>query len=193
MTTTTNGHRRNKKGNIPRRHRPEAKTKAVSYLPKDPVTGKILPGPGRTPGRQNRTTIEVKEVLSWAFDNMVDEDGHTGKDRFMAWCNEHPTIFYTQMYIKMLPMQIQSKVNMDVNINGEEARRNLEAAFIRVINAKRAGSEDPAVYVDGERVRDADPFLALPSPAGTDTTGVTEERETVAELVVPSGTRRGKD
>lgn len=148
--------------------------------------GKVLPGPGRgkTP---NRITGEAKKMIGLAF------EGIGGLPGLMAWARDNRTAFYTQVYTKLIPVQISGKIDVEVNDEGEKARRQLEVAFLNVIAARRAGSEDPAVIVDGERVRDTGPQLAISSQAGADSAGVPEEREAVAELVVPRRSRRRKD
>lgn len=137
----------------------------------DPLTGKIKPGPGRKKGSPNKSTMEVKQALSWCFEGMG------GRDRLLEWAEKNPTIFYTQMYIKMLPMLIKADVTATVETN-EQAR----AAFIRgitgLITAKRdearrvngpANSGDSAkdgVTIDVEPNRDAEPRLVLVGKTG---------------------------
>ena len=163
-----------------------------SYLPKD-ENGKVKAGPGRGKGTPNRTTAEVKAVLSWAFDEMTDKDGHTGRDRFLAWCNANPTIFYTQMYVKMLPMQIQG--HMDVNHNvGDEARQKLQSAFVALVEANAATVQRPSITIDGRTDRKPVPQLVVSSPSGTAPTGnEPNDRPAMAELDIPGRTRRGED
>src|SRR5258707_5262867 len=95
-------------------------------LPKD-ANGKYTGGPGRPKGVPNRISGEAKQMFALAFEGMG------GLKRLIEWADEFPGEFYKHCYTKLIPMLVQGKVDLDVNLNGEEARRNLEAALLRVI------------------------------------------------------------
>lgn len=52
----------------------------VSNLPRDPVTGKILPGKGRIKGSVNKATKKAREALA----DLIDGNAH----RLAGWLNE---------------------------------------------------------------------------------------------------------
>jgi hypothetical protein len=47
----------------------------------------------------------------------------------------------------------------NVNVDGEDARRKLADAFMRLIEARRASVGDPVVTVDGKRIDDHGNFI----------------------------------
>jgi hypothetical protein len=61
--------------------------------------------------------------------------------------------FYSSFmsYIKRIQPLVQNNVNVKIE-DVEGARRRLETAMMRIIEAKRAGTEDPAVFVNGMRL-----------------------------------------
>jgi hypothetical protein len=167
----------------------KGKKRPEAHFPQD-ENGNPIPGPGRKPGIPNRISGEAKKFLALAF------EGIGGLDRLITEADKNYWEFM-KLYAKLIPIQVQGKVDLDVNINGEAARRHLESAVYSVIDAKRAarqsGAEDPAVYIDGERVRDITPQLGISRQARTDTAEIVEDRKSLAELAIPGGTRRGKD
>jgi hypothetical protein len=69
---------------------------------------------GRPPGRANYMTTEVKEVLARVF-----HEGLGGYDAFLDWVNEsdeHKTIFYSKLWIKLLPimLNVHSEVKREI-------------------------------------------------------------------------------
>lgn len=60
---------------------------------------------GREKGTPNKTTIEVKAALEYAFDEIG------GKKKFADWAKENPSLFY-QLWAKMLPKDIKGDVNV---------------------------------------------------------------------------------
>lgn len=138
------------------------KRQLEDHLPKD-EHGNYIGGPGRPKGVPNKISGEAKKMIALAY------EGIGGLKRFIDWADKNPTAFYTIVYPKIIALQVQGRVDLDVNLDGEKARQQLEAAFLGVIAARRAGTEDPAVYIDGERLRDVTPQLVIPRKTGTDT------------------------
>ena len=81
-----------------------------------------------------------------------DAGGDAG---FSKWCKKHQTTLY-DYYVKLMPQRVQSQVHVThIDHDGEAARRKLEDAFIRLIEARKNSVGDPAVYHNGERIRDS--------------------------------------
>jgi hypothetical protein len=80
-------------------HKP--KSNRTSFRPGRKKTG------GRRAGALNKNTITVKDTIAMAAENIG------GVDRLVTWINESPTnerLFWTQMYLRLLPLQINTKV-----------------------------------------------------------------------------------
>jgi hypothetical protein len=83
------------------------------------------------------------------------------------WGKTHRSLAYQLIAKLMAQPLIQNNVAVSVSADdGEAARRKLETAMMRVINARKLGISDgdPAVYVDGERVYDDVPRLLTRDP-----------------------------
>lgn len=65
---------------------------------------------GRVAGTPNKTTIEVKEALEFAFDEIG------GKEKFAEWARSKPELFYA-LWVKLLPKDIKVTGNMSHDIN----------------------------------------------------------------------------
>lgn len=60
-------------------------------------------GAGRPKGSKNKTTLQVKEAISFAA------EGLGGAERLVAWAKEDPQnerVFWAQIYPKLLPLEI---------------------------------------------------------------------------------------
>jgi hypothetical protein len=72
---------------------------------------------------------------------------------------------------------VQTNVNVNnIRVDGEHARRQLENAFIRLIEARRESVGDPAAYVDGEQIIEHEPQAMVPR------LGTAEPRPATADL-----------
>lgn len=123
-------------------------------------------GPGRPKGAQNKVTLEVKQALSWCFEEMG------GRKKLLKWAKENPTIFYTKMYIQMLPMTIQGKIDATVN-DGDERKllaSTMVDALSRIISARQSGSEGLGVIIDNTPIEESVPQLVFSRKTGTETT-----------------------
>jgi hypothetical protein len=114
-----------------------------------------------------KSIAEIKEEI---YDTL---GGITGAVKYYK---RHPSAFYPD-YFKTPPQPlIQNNVNVaNIAVEDQSARRKLEDAFLRLIEARRASVGDPAVYVDGKRIDDHGNFIEhQPStaepPRGTDAT-----------------------
>jgi hypothetical protein len=82
------------------------------------VTDNVKPpaaGKGRPKGSVNKTTALVKEAIA------VAAEGLGGTDRLIAWAqedakNEHS--FWTQIYPKLLPLQVAGELDHNVKVSG---------------------------------------------------------------------------
>jgi hypothetical protein len=94
---------------------------------------------------------KIRKSITEIKDEIYDVLG--GISGAVKYYKRHPSAFYPD-YFKTPPQPlVQNSVTVNVKNDGE-ARRHLENAFYRVIDERQKGSEDPAVYVDGERLRD---------------------------------------
>jgi hypothetical protein len=62
---------------------------------------------GRKAGTLNKNTVTVKDTIAMAAKRIG------GEDRLVEWINEspeHETLFWTQMYMKLLPLQMNTKI-----------------------------------------------------------------------------------
>ena len=77
------------------------KSNPTSFRPGRKKTG------GRKPGAPNKMTVAVKDAIATAADRIG------GIDRLVRWINQSPRnerLFWTQMYTRLLPLQINTKV-----------------------------------------------------------------------------------
>lgn len=140
--------------------------KGQKGLPRDPVTGKVKRSRGRPKNSLNKTTIEVKEALSWCFEKMG------GREKLLTWAKANQTTFYTKMYIQMLPMTIQGKINATVT-DGDERKllaTTMVDALTRIIAARQSGSEGVGVIIDNTANEESVPQLVFSRKTGTETT-----------------------
>lgn len=72
--------------------------------------GKKINKGGRPPGRVNKITKEVKDVILRCFYDIG------GREAFAAWAKVNQTKFY-QLYSKLLPIQLQTKGSNEVHIH----------------------------------------------------------------------------
>jgi hypothetical protein len=111
--------------------------------------------------RIRKSIAEIKEEI---YDTL---GGIAGAVKYYK---RHPSAFYPD-YFKTPPQPlIQNNVNVGINAeaDGEVARRKLETAFMRLIEARKCHDSDPAVYVDGERLIEHQPASPDPAPSTAD-------------------------
>jgi hypothetical protein len=95
-----------------------------------------------------KTDIDPKAAVAEVFKRTGGIAGMT------SWAKTHKTLFYN-LYAKLISQPlVQNNVAVSVNADGEAARRKLETALMRLIDARKASVGDPAVYINGERLRD---------------------------------------
>lgn len=56
---------------------------------------------GRKLGVPNKLTAQAKQGIELCF------AGIGGQKAFQVWAKEHPSEFYTKVYVKILPLQLQ--------------------------------------------------------------------------------------
>lgn len=86
------------------------------------------PGAGRVAGTPNKRTIRIREVIEAA----AHEIG--GLQRLVEWIKEDPEnerLFWSSMFIKLLPVQIQGtgergEIELMVTVPREEVAKTLE-------------------------------------------------------------------
>lgn len=71
---------------------------------------------------------EARDALATAF------EGVGGMSKFIAWAKTHRSAFYS-MYVKLLPMQVQTKVDV-THRDSDEALHKLTDAFKRLIASR---------------------------------------------------------
>lgn len=138
------------------------KQKRKSYLPKD-ADGKIKAGPGRGKGTPNKITREAKEMIALAF------EGLGGLKMLIETANSSDSMrmtFYTQLYAKLIPVQVAGSIDHHVSITDDEERAALKLAFLSVINA-RARSGNLPLVIDAEPSEKTTPQLVISSKTGT--------------------------
>jgi hypothetical protein len=62
---------------------------------------------GKLPGTRNRITREVKEILEEVFDK------HGGVPALLKWAETHETEFYTNLWSKLIPRDLNLTIGMD--------------------------------------------------------------------------------
>ncbi|MGC1662515.1 MAG: hypothetical protein WA773_04115 [Bradyrhizobium sp.] len=78
-----------------------------------------------------------------------------GMEGMTKWGKSHRSLAYQLIAKLMAQPQVVNNVNVaNVAVADESARRKLEDAFLRLIDARKHHDGDHAVYVDGERLRD---------------------------------------
>jgi hypothetical protein len=91
-----------------------------------------------------KLTPDAKEAIALAF------QGLGGVKRLIKWANasaSHLMIFYTQMYVKLLPYQLTAKVDHTVT-DDNAIREKMTTALVNIIKARREG-RGSTVTVDG--------------------------------------------
>ena len=72
-------------------------------------------GRGRPKGAVNKTTAIAKEAIAYAA------EGLGGADRIIAWAKEdaqNERAFWTQVYPKLLPLQVNGDLEHSVTVSG---------------------------------------------------------------------------
>jgi hypothetical protein len=97
--------------------------------------------------------IDPHSALLKDFTDTYKNNG--GRSWLRQWSKNNRTLFL-QLYAKLMAQpQVVNNVNVaNVRLGEESARRQLELAFLRLIEARRASVGDPAAYHGGERVDD---------------------------------------
>ena len=73
--------------------------------------GLFLPGtpkisPGRAKGTLNKSTLEIKQAIEQVFEGMG------GIDALLKWAVENQSVFYTQIWCKLLPASLKVDANV---------------------------------------------------------------------------------
>ena len=83
---------------------------------------------GRQKGTQNRISVDVKTAIELAADKLG------GVDRLVAWAkrsNDNETVFWSRVWVRLLPTQVDGSVYMHGMPSEEETR----ARFREIIGA----------------------------------------------------------
>lgn len=70
---------------------------------------KLPPGPGRPKGVPNKLSRSAKEITEMVYAAM--QDGRGPYD-FLRWAKENPGEFYTKLWAKLIPADLNVKGNM---------------------------------------------------------------------------------
>ena len=76
-------------------------------------------GKGRKPGAVNKLTKGAKEAIQEAF------KGLGGVAALQRWATDNPESFYTKVWVRILPQDINANVTAR-NMTDEEARQRLD-------------------------------------------------------------------
>lgn len=84
--------------------------------------GHFVPGTGRLGGRAkgtaNKMTIEVKQAIEMVY------QGLGGVEAMLDWAKDNQTVFYTQIWAKLLPASLKVDANVtDFSTILEKARQ----------------------------------------------------------------------
>src|SRR2546425_8751564 len=155
IPTTIDGWKKSK-----RRKLLKKTTNERSGLPKDPKTGKAKGGPGRPKGVPNKVTGEAKRMIALAF------EGVGGLEQLIEWAKDHQTAFYTQVYAKLIPLQVQGEINANIKDgDGKLLAASLEHAFHRIIDAQseqkqftdKSGDNKTPLLIEARAIRSTEP------------------------------------
>jgi hypothetical protein len=141
----------------------KVKRKRKIHLPKD-ENGRVKAGPGRPKGLANRVTLEAKHAISLAF------DGLGGVDALIEWANESNSnkgLFYSQIYTKLIPMQIHGKVDAEITGDGQLLASTMVDALLRIRAARQSGDGGVGVIIDNVPAEESVPQLVLSGKTGT--------------------------
>lgn len=84
---------------------------------------------GRVKGTPNKTTATAKAAIQSVYDRL--QEGHPDPHgHFADWARDNPADFYTKVYPRLLPVQVDATVAMD-----EDAAAALLAAKRRIDDA----------------------------------------------------------
>lgn len=85
--------------------------------------------------RKEKPTVEfsgeAKHAIAMAF------EGAGGLKKLIAWAKTHPAVFYTQIYTKLLPMQVNANATVSHRVDEEQLRANLHDGLSRIIEARK--------------------------------------------------------
>jgi hypothetical protein len=115
----------------------ESNGKQRSYLPRD-ENGRIKAGPSRKKGVPNKITSEAKHAIALAF------EGIGGVPALIKWAQTNTrtrSIFYSQLYAKLIPLNVQADVDATIEQHNETpAQQALELILTRLL-AERQDKE----------------------------------------------------
>lgn len=93
---------------------------------------------GRKLGTPNVVTVEVKRAISLAF------EGIGGVGSLTAWAKKNPALFYTKVWVKLLPHKIT--VEGDIDVEHRIPVRDLPVEVLRqMADMLRKKREEPKV------------------------------------------------
>lgn len=139
------------------------KQKRKSYLPKT-ADGKIAAGPGRPKGLPNKITAEAKTMIGLAF------EGLGGLEKLIETANTSDSMrmtFYTQLYAKLIPVQIQGKIDATIEGDGKLLADAMVDALARTIASARrvrdtgGVGEGMVVVIDNDATEEPIPQLVV--------------------------------
>src|SRR5437588_7621121 len=90
----------------------------------------------------------ITEIKAWVYEGLGGDAGA------LKYFKNHPSAFYPDYFKTPIQPLVQNTNVNAVHIGSDvnDAKRRLETAFLRVINARKTSIGDPAVYVDGNRI-----------------------------------------
>jgi hypothetical protein len=136
-----------------------ARGEFVSNLPRA-ADGTLLSGPGRRKGTPNRLQQGGKENISDAFFQLG------GVPKMVAWAKSTPErldMFYNNIYLRILPLQVQAETTNDRYRDVASEREALGRLLLGAISARdKSEPERVPLVINADPVRDTEPRLVLP-------------------------------
>ena len=125
----------------------------VSNLPRDAVTGKPLPGPGRGKGNPNKIPYLAREKIEEVFEKLGGVEGMT------AWANRSAKNLYA-FYVYIYPRMLGQEPKLTV-VNTRPQITRIETVIIDPKHDYNAALEAGVIGQDGELLR-REPVVLIP-------------------------------
>jgi hypothetical protein len=100
--------------------------------------------------KQPDEPLEAKTAIMRTFEQMG------GLSKMVQWAKTHQKDFYTQLFVKLLPMQVHATATVNIKDDPEQLRAQFTNALQRLIDARRREEQRTGLYnLDGVTYRKA--------------------------------------